>query len=433
MKNSQKRHLHKRIIYFIVVFLSISFFLPISSAVKSSTTPNSISEEPQPQEISATYLIDGKITNNLSDYYDFVSGNGTIEDPYIISGIVLDNSELSYTHCIEIRDVTQFLRIENCTLTNRIAAHTLHLYHSANIQISNNTLTGGDAYLTSCENISISYNTINGKGYHGIRLFNGFNVTIQNNSISSYDVGISGSHCWELVVLSNLIQNADRSGINLVGLSITPDFGPLLVSINGKTPQFCTVIFNNTLRRNENGIQMIHAQGVVIDSNLFEYNNRVGIRLYDSHWNNITQNMIHDSQYGISFENMFSRPSNMGYSMPDTFRSSNNLLQGNQIYDISLKPIKPWIGNNFSNDNLLEQNIWSAVLFFIGLVCSITGLTILVARLVNKKREIKQKLKIYEEMMIQPNRIKDLEGELTDLKKKYFELEAELNRKQEDG
>jgi predicted RNase H-like nuclease (RuvC/YqgF family) len=55
-----------------------------------------------------------------------------------------------------------------------------------------------------------------------------------------------------------------------------------------------------------------------------------------------------------------------------------------------------------------------------------------VARIVNRKREIRQKLKAYEEMMVQPNRIKELEGKLADFKKKYFELEAELNRKQNE-
>jgi parallel beta-helix repeat protein len=390
------------------------------------------SEEPRPQEISATYVIDGKITDNLSDYYDFVSGNGTMEDPYLVSGIILDNTELPYVNCIEIRDVTQFLKIENCTLTNRIATRTLHLYHSANIQIYNNTLTGGDTYLTSCENISIRDNIITGKGYHGIDLRWGFNVTIQNNVISSYDFGIAVDNCWETVVQNNLIQNADRAGINLRGFRIHPDYGVIFVTVRGKYPQFCTVIFNNTIRHNENGIQMIHAQGMVIDSNLVEHNKRVGIRLYDSHWNNITQNVIHNSRYGISFENMFARPVGIGYSMPDTFRSSKNLLQGNHIYDISLKPIKPWIGNNISLDNRLEQNIWSAILFFIGLACTIAGLSFVVARRVNRRREIKQKLKAYEDLMVQPNRIKELEGTLADFKKKYFELEAELNRKQEE-
>ncbi len=364
--------------------------------------------------------IDGRLSDNLSSYYSFINGSGTWSDPYILADMHI-NSSLS-GDIIYIENVVDYFHITNMTL---ISAE----FGGANIKLNN------------CENISIFNNKLSAQLY-GISLFICSNILVYNNSISSFPfkrwsdygrfpsfTGVDVFACNQINISNNQIMSHNY------GISVSGGDNNILISNNLTNNNRAAIatysastlfIIHNNIINNENGVFLVLTEDCVIDQNLFDFNNKIAIDLYSSKRNNISSNIISNSRYGVAFEFPWVTPEESHFSMYYKCKSINNILSNNTLTDISIKPIKFWLGRNEASDNYFEQNIWSVVLFFVCSIAIISSIIILPYFIIKRRTELKRKLKAYEGAVDQKDKIEALEKELEDYKQKFFELKANL-------
>lgn len=135
------------------------------------------------------------INNNWSETastYEWCSGSGTLENPYIIENITitLGSSEFG----IKVQNSAQYFIIQNCTVNNQ--ANGIYLVNCSNGLINNNSISlhSNAILIDECYNLILSNNEISESSY-GIRALNGSYNRISYNLISEcgYGVFIFGS------------------------------------------------------------------------------------------------------------------------------------------------------------------------------------------------------------------------------------------------
>ena len=275
--------------------------------------------------------------------YDWCSGNGTEEDPYIIEGIHVTNE--NQTAHIWIEDVEHFI-IRNVTVSNY--AKPVGHYAFSGIYIGN----GQFGLIENCTFINCST---------GISLANGhsWDLTQITHTIKITNCRFIGSH------------NASDTGlgfaIGLHGANFGVSYGISRIrNIN---------ISHNDIYNYYGGIQANLAEDIYISNNRIEtsfgYVVEVGIYFYTVNDSTITNNDFYGCELG-GHDYEEPKTSSDGFSI-NLINCHNIEIYGNRFYDLD--------GNLFGVDELDEPFYWIFIIF--GVVIAV----VVVSLIIFKKRK----------------------------------------------
>jgi len=175
MKNESKI----KILISIVIILA--FFLITSEQKKV----NSVDYENDNVNLSDYWDLSGSLiliddSDSSKDWaytafnYDWCTGSGTVEDPYVIANVTINGHNSG--NCITIQNSNLFFTIRNCTLFNSSGGYWdggIKLKNVRNGELINNNCSqnaGNGIYLESCRDISITDSILNRNVKMGIRL-----------------------------------------------------------------------------------------------------------------------------------------------------------------------------------------------------------------------------------------------------------------------
>ncbi len=300
--------------------------------------------------------------------YDWITGNGTINNPYLIENQSFDSEGLSF--CLRIAYVNDYVVIRNCSFVNSggessYSNGALTLLSSANVLIENNRFYGDGLYRgievggTSYNN-TILNNTITDFVYgiylrdgasnndilnncvlnnvYGIELYRNSNNNIISGNNASYNaIGIYlYQYCIENQINDNYISKNTNYGIYFF-------YHCLNNSIVNNTICFQDVSENYDLNR---GIYFYNdCSNNTISENNISYNKNQGIYFYSiCKDNRIFNNDIHHNSEGA------------GVTIGT---DCNNQIYDNKIYE-NYFGISVGSFTNISG-NLLENNINSGI------------------------------------------------------------------------
>jgi parallel beta-helix repeat protein len=303
------------------------------------------------------------------------TGSGTIEDPYIISGLRINGQ--SNGSCITVYDSVgwdQNFIIRNCILYNSSATESpepaggIRLVRVKNATIINNTLSNNNGsgiilrsgnYATEeTANITIIDNKIENNNGSGI-FINGSYVhdnLIKNNTIKSN--GINGicidGNAFENTIINNSLYNNTEIGIAITNFQPyqqghweypPPDYDPVYVY----EPWDKNYIINNTIRFGKTGIGLESSKMIEISGNYITQTTSNAIAIKGIECINITieENTLYaNEQYGINF----------GWDTPSP--SMNNSITNNNIsYNGDTGIILEQCDQSTFSDNLVQGNI----------------------------------------------------------------------------
>lgn len=205
-------------------------------------------------------------------------------------------------------------------------------------------------------------NTIQGSGEYGLSMTSGISNNITNNTFYNNTYGIVSSygHLQNFpttsgdkndIIINNVIHGNLKTGIDL----------------GDKAQNF--YIFNNTIYSNENGIVLnetgnsLNKNNHTITKNIINYNNKDGILILYSHYNNITNDTITDNNENgieIQYSNYTNITNNILYNNTNSISAiaanrtnvTNNIVYSNRQSGISGDSVLDLnITNNTAHDN----------------------------------------------------------------------------------
>ena len=267
------------------------------------------------------------------------SGNGTLENPYVIENLVIVAGE--HGPAILIQDTDAHLIIRNCTLSG---TRGIQLSSCTNVHVTGNDLShGGVGYyswnssnntvsgnivsnnrwdgilLRASSNITVSGNDVTDNGSDGIHLIELSNSTVSGNTVSGHvQTGILMTDCQHMVVSGNTATGNDRHGISVSGSGNTVSgntaagngIDGISVSGSGNTVSGNTATGNDSV-----GISM-SGSGNTVSGNTATSNDWHGIRLWRVNNSKISGNTAsNNGEYGIWM-----------------WSSSNNTVSGNILH-----------------------------------------------------------------------------------------------------
>ncbi|MHA1718199.1 MAG: right-handed parallel beta-helix repeat-containing protein [Promethearchaeota archaeon] len=231
-------------------FLSLCLTLLLSSTIVFNGNLQFVSESSDYQTISSANItpilynaiyIDGNDPNHNWDDYDFITGTGTIADPYQIENLIIELSGIE--NGIFIANSNKPLLIKNCTVL-----------HNGTMQETQNFSEENGIYLLNCTNVHIK------------------NCLLVQNS-----VGILISNSTKILTEDSNIMSNKLIGIYL-NLSSNNNFHKNIINRNNNTGFLLDSSNNNTL----------------YDNNISE-NYYYGLHLKNSHDNLIQSSYIRDN------------------------------------------------------------------------------------------------------------------------------------------
>ncbi|MEF8873925.1 MAG: right-handed parallel beta-helix repeat-containing protein [Candidatus Thermoplasmatota archaeon] len=192
--------------------------------------------------VSTSFEYESHESITLSSQWDFeykngvVSGLGTVDDPYIIEGYEISNTETAieldgtsvyyvirnvYIHDTESTAIklsgSVHGKIINCRIENN-QGYGIRIENSEDTVFSNNVITGntdGGINITNAQGNVISDSVIDGNGGAGIELDNSQGNTITNNSISEnakHGVYLSNGAQGN-TISKNTVRGNDKTGL----------------------------------------------------------------------------------------------------------------------------------------------------------------------------------------------------------------------------
>jgi len=140
-------------------------------------------------------------------------GSGTLDDPYLISGLSIVSSDI----CISIESTTVHFTIRNCYISSTDHICAIQFSNIENGDFINNEVvdsTGHGLLIQSCQDVSITSNSISNNGLDGIKLNTAENCEISSNTINNNaGSGISLLYSWYCEISSNIITNNGEWGL----------------------------------------------------------------------------------------------------------------------------------------------------------------------------------------------------------------------------
>ncbi|MFX1499856.1 MAG: nitrous oxide reductase family maturation protein NosD [Promethearchaeota archaeon] len=318
------------------------------------------------------------IDNNWSDtrdFYDWCSGSGTRDDPYVIKDININGGNSG--NCITIKNTYEYFIIRNCTLFNSNKGIYLEKTENGQITENNCSLNNMGIHLFRSSHNNVSRNTINNNTQSGILLSlysanydlhynNLIGNEIHNNGEYAIFIDVSGSGspatCHHINISENSIKNNKATGIHAY--------------VNLGVDKF-TVSNNNLTHNNGNGISFVGLDESSINNNLIAYNSLNGVYFHfvcdtvilqnnitknaqngiyfsppNNNYNKILENNLTDNGYGTNYDGIF---------LDGDYRYSNgrqeikgNLIRNHTRHGIHLRD--HYRLTSILNNNITENN-----------------------------------------------------------------------------
>jgi len=275
-------------------YIAISFVILIALNSVSSIIGNSLYFEDEKNvgtknisqsNVTIPILIDEEDPTRNWSYtavtYDWCTGNGKLNDPYVIENITI-NGENSGS-CIEIRNSNVYFNIDGCTLFNSSLGTDpnfsagIKLINVTNGKIENNNFSnnrGCGLYLyENSNNNSILKNIMSYNGQDGITIYeSNINIVWGNIIINNNDTGVGIVRSYDNEISGN-IANYNKGG----GIYV-------FYSHNN-------ILFNNKARGNGAGVTLFESNGNFVDRNVF-VNQMFGVYIFNSDNNIVINNRV---------------------------------------------------------------------------------------------------------------------------------------------
>ncbi len=275
------------------------------------------------------------------DFYGF-SGNGTIQNPYLIQYITI---ETNLEFGIFITNVSKNFIIQNCVITSQISAISLSNITSDTIEINNNVCHGREwygIYVYSTDNVNISNNKCGGSA-SGIVVYFSDNGYIGDNECYENDFGIALYETMNFQIYKNYCYNNSNSGIHILYSSIIDANNNTLVNnVWGLSflSSSASSISNNLCNKSYYGIYAFYSNTIVIHNNVC-LRSHYGIKLEHSRTMTVKENncsfgftglYITDDSYSMITENICSYNIQTGI---DVLLSTSNYVMSNSVFNNS--------------------------------------------------------------------------------------------------
>lgn len=294
--------------------------------------------------------------------YDWCTGSGTWNDPYIIENIIIDGQGSDVA--IEITNSSKYFKVRNCTIFNsgidwdnpvvKLAGVNNGFIINNNISnnfyngillsdSNNNTIFGnefnnnsyiGIVLVDYCNNNNITKNIVESHSEGGIALAVNCNYNIVEENVLKYNYG-SGMLSNGIYVYDSHYNTIKNNNISHCGGDNIYSAGIIL-----RTSYFNTVSENNLKENEYFGLLITSSNENTISENFIEENKWNGVVLSNAHNNAILNNEINDNGlYGIGLA-----------SVPSCI---DNEIVGNNVNNNNLSGIVLGHGCNF---NLIANN-----------------------------------------------------------------------------
>ena len=242
MENRGTLYIFRSLFIGLIIF-NLIIILPISMNLKTqirTASPNS----------SNFGIINHQIhiNNNWTDSvisYGFITGAGTLNNPYKIENVTIVNNLEGDS--IVIENSKDYFMVRNCTIKNSGVSDT-----DVQVKIINSTKG------------TLINNTISSNVGSGIRLIGSYNNSILDNVIvNNTHIGIGLNESNNNIINDNVVNYHGKESVSGFGISLV--FSD-----------------NNSISRNT-----------------ASYNTAIGILLYNSSYNNITSNSANENYQGL--------------------------------------------------------------------------------------------------------------------------------------
>ena len=189
----------------IIIFSSVSGHLANSQITSSPfqlvSSPSSPSSPNSAQILQDSIFIDGTDSNHNWDNYNFITGTGTVSDPYHIENLIIEID--GDDNGIFISNSDETLLIKNCTILHKNEISSDKLMSSIGIYFKNCT----NIQVKGCSAIKNSY---------GILLSNTTNILIEESIFNNNKMaGIYSNHSSKNYFKENDIQQNNNTGFLL--------------------------------------------------------------------------------------------------------------------------------------------------------------------------------------------------------------------------
>ncbi len=260
--------------------------------------------------------------------YDWCSGSGTLNDPYLIENVTIDGQGLG--SCITIRNSDEYFIIRNCTLNNSGSNPDTdggikleRVDHGKLINNSCSDNNGNGIYLYYSEYNNLSGNILNNNTNYGMKLYGMSNHNEITGNIANYNlIGISLYNVHYSIISGNIASFNLLDGLNL------------------DTGDSNTISGNRIYNNSDAGINIYIGPNSRIIGNLIDYNNEVGISIvFDSPSCTVSRNTLTKNNYGV-----YLNDSNIN-------EISNNNLSYNDYGIYSLNCYRNNISSNIVDNN----------------------------------------------------------------------------------
>ncbi|MHA2496981.1 MAG: right-handed parallel beta-helix repeat-containing protein [Candidatus Hodarchaeales archaeon] len=292
-------------------------------------------------------------------------GSGTIEDPYIISGV---HSKKKWEG-IAVRGTTRYFVITDCTFTECHEGIHIEDVAPGTAQILNNTIRDGYApevgpqagiVLEYADSVLVFNNTISLAGIYGIHGYGSEACAIYNNTISYHIDGIEVEDCPSSIIANNTLHQNNNA-------------------INCFQSDLVTIADNVCDENEHGGITVVASDFALISRNKCFTPSGVGIgtgiELGISNNSTVSNNVIRNYEYGIrAFGTSFCRYThnllrdNSEYGITLVLEAYEGGLQLNRVFLNSFIDNNPHgtsqalddgIGNAWFDNATAEGNYWS--------------------------------------------------------------------------
>ncbi|MFW9812395.1 MAG: nitrous oxide reductase family maturation protein NosD [Candidatus Thorarchaeota archaeon] len=296
-------------------------------------------------------------------------GNGTSDDPYIISGLNITSDD----RCIVITNTDVYYRIENCYISSLGARNQLGIYllnapfgtvDNCKINSHEEGIRVQDSHHCNVTNNILYYNL-----YNGIFLSVADYAIVENNTCYDNDQGIILNNSVQGVLRDNNVT-LNRNGLTIYSSENSHAYNNSAVANSARGfslafSEFCTLQANNATsniedgfyvrisdscnltdnyaRDNDEGYELQESSNIRLESNQAKENSGTGIALDDSH-------------NCLFFQNNLSQNSGAGVQLFGG--SSNNHLVLNRIEVNSLGNGFDYVGTNHWDDGVEFGNYW---------------------------------------------------------------------------
>ncbi len=255
----------KFVIVVLLVFCGYFYLLPTNTMNSQNRPVNLESFEIKSAGYwtNFSYIHITDLNWSTAESYDWVSGDGSWANPYVIENIVIDTKTSPTSSGILIENSSVYFRIENCTIINNTfgaggSAIRVENSHNGTVignNCSNNDAWGGIDVTQFSNNNTISGNIVNDNIYAGIAIMGDDNLVSGNTAINNPGGNLGLLNSNNNSVSGNTVKGASgiylmNSDINTITGNIISDnvWGVFLDFGGGSSDG--NVLYNNQFRNN---------------------------------------------------------------------------------------------------------------------------------------------------------------------------------------